>query len=73
MRNLLEKTALFLGYSDYEALIPQDSDKRSEFLKLLNEYSHGTHPDAESNMLTRQEKSLLKSKFKEFEERFKWK
>lgn len=73
MRNLLEKTALFLGYSDYEALIPQDSDKRSEFLKLLNEYSHGTHPDAESNMLTRKEKLLLKSKFKEFEERFKWK
>ena len=73
MRNLLEKTALFLGYSDYEALIPQDSDKRSEFLKLLNEYSHGTHPDAESNMLTRKEKLLLKSKFKEFEKRFKWK
>ncbi|MBW9299147.1 anticodon nuclease [Lactococcus raffinolactis] len=73
MRNLLEKTALFLGYSDYEALIPQDSDKRSEFLKLLNEYSHGTHPDAESNMLTRKEKLLLKSKFNEFEKRFKWK
>ena len=73
MRNLLEKTALFLGYSDYRKLIPEESEDRSKFLKLLNEYSHGTHPDDESYMLPIDQKNLFKEKFEEFKERYHWK
>ena len=72
MRNLLEKTALFLGYSNYQTLIPEESNDRSKFLKLLNEYSHGTHPDSESYMLRNDEKNLFKEKFKEFKETYHW-
>lgn len=72
MRNLLEKTALFLGYSDYQTLIPEESHDRSKFLKLLNEYSHGTHPDSESYMLRNDEKNLFREKFKEFKETYHW-
>ena len=72
MRNLLEKTALFLGYSDYQILIPEESHDRSKFLKLLNEYSHGTHPDSESYMLRNDEKNLFREKFKEFKETYHW-
>lgn len=72
MRNLLEKTALFLGYSDYQTLIPEESNDRSKFLKLLNEYSHGTHPDSESYMLRSDEKNLFREKFKEFKETYHW-
>lgn len=72
MRNLLEKTALFLGYSDYQTLIPEESNDRSKFLKLLNEYSHGTHPDSESYMLRNDEKNLFREKFKEFKETYHW-
>lgn len=73
MRNLLEKTALFLGYSDYRKLIPEESEDRSKFLKLLNEYSHGTHPDDESYMLPIDQKNLFKEKFEEFKKRYHWK
>lgn len=72
MRNLLEKTALFLGYSDYQTLIPEKSNDRIKFLKLLNEYSHGTHPDSESYMLSNDEKNLFREKFKEFKKTYHW-
>lgn len=72
MRNLLEKTALFLGYSDYQTLIPEESNDRNKFLKLLNEYSHGTHPDSESYLLRNDEKNLFREKFKEFKETYHW-
>lgn len=72
MRNLLEKTALFLGYSDYQTLIPEESTDRSKFLKLLNEYSHGNHPDSESYMLRNDEKDLFREKFKEFKATYHW-
>ena len=72
MRNLLEKTALFLGYSDYQTLVPEESNDRMKFLKLLNEYSHGTHPDSESYMLSNDEKNLFREKFKEFKKVYHW-
>ncbi|MGY0173477.1 AAA family ATPase, partial [Lactococcus petauri] len=73
MRNVLEKTALFLGYKDYQDIVPEDYENRDEFLKLLNEYSHGTHPDAESYMLTIDEKNMIIDFLKKFEKRFNWK
>ena len=72
MRNLLEKTALFLGYSDYRELIPMNSENRDEFIKLLNEYSHGTHSDNEPYLLNAKQKFLFKEKFNEFKERYHW-
>lgn len=72
MRNLLEKTALFLGYPEYQMLIPPESNDRGKFLKLLDEYSHGTHPDTESYMLPQDEKTLFKEKFREFKDLYRW-
>lgn len=73
MRNLLEKTALFLGYTNYKELIPDESKNKDEFLKLLAEYSHGTHPDFEVNMLTQREKEIFKEQFEEFTRIYQWK
>lgn len=72
MRNLLEKTALFLGYKNYKELIPMNSQNRGEFIKWLNEYSHGTHSDNESYLLNPKQKFLFKEKFNEFKERYHW-
>jgi hypothetical protein len=70
-RNLLEKTANFLGYSNWYDCI--DNKDRGEFTKLLNLYSHSRLSDLESREIPREEKDLFIDVFNRFIKDFKWK
>ncbi len=70
-RNLLEKTATFLGYSHWSRCI--EGENRIEFMRLLNLYSHSKLSDIESKELTSGDKTLFRETFAMFTQNFKWK
>lgn len=70
-RNLLEKTANFLGYNDWVDCVV--GDKRQEFIKLLNLYSHSRLSDLESREISFQDKTIFQETFNDFNANFKWK
>jgi len=69
-RNLLEKTSNFLGYSNWSDCIL--GEKKQEFIRLLNLYSHSKLSDLESRELSNQNKVLLQETFNAFITNFKW-
>lgn len=69
-RSLLEKTANFLGYGNWDDCII--SDKKDEFARTINIYSHGKLSELEYSELTVQDKELFKSVFESFVKEFKW-
>lgn len=71
MRNLLEKTAHFLGYSSWKELINED-DKDS-YIKRINLYSHSNHSALEVKELEQHEKEFLKRLYGKFILDYKWK
>lgn len=71
MRNLLEKTAHFLGYNSWKDLINED-DKDS-YIKRINIYSHSNHSALEAKELEQHEKELLKRIYEKFILEYKWK
>lgn len=71
MRNLLEKTAHFLGYSSWKDLINED-DKDS-YIKRINLYSHSNHSALDAKELEQYEKEFLKRIYKKFILNYKWK
>ena len=70
MRNLLEKTAHFLGYSSWKDLINED-DKDS-YIKRINLYSHSNHSALEVKELEYYEKEFLKRIYEKFILEYKW-
>lgn len=71
MRNLLEKTAHFLGYDSWKDLI-NENDKDS-YIKRINLYSHSNHSALEVKELEHHEKEFLKRIYKKFISEYKWK
>lgn len=71
MRNLLEKTAHFLGYDSWKDLINEE-DKDS-YIKRINLYSHSNHSALEVKELEHHEKEFLKRIYKKFISEYKWK
>lgn len=69
-RNILEKTANFLGYSHWTDCVAKDN--KQKFIRLLNLYSHGKLSDLESKELSGDDKSLFKEIFDNFMTHFKW-
>lgn len=69
-RNILEKTANFLGYNHWTDCVAKDN--RQKFIKLLNLYSHGKLSDLESRELSGDDKNLFKETFDNFMTHFKW-
>ena len=61
IRNILEKTAIFLGYGKWEDLIPKKKDGTTEFYKkkILNIYSHSDHAGEEGKGLSNDDKETL--------------
>lgn len=72
MRNLLEKTAIFLGYQDWKEL-PFESENLRLFIKLLDNYSHGSHADLDLAVINQSEVEILQEVFTEFMEKYQWK
>lgn len=70
-RNLLEKTANFLGYTHWTDCIPEKNKK--EVSRMLNLYSHSKLSDVESKHLSIADKVLFQETFNAFIEDFKWK
>lgn len=70
LRSLLEKTSNFLGYSNWGDCI--EIDKKQEFIRIINLYSHSRLSDIEYKELTYDDKELFIDTYSKFIEDFKW-
>ncbi len=71
-RTLLEKTANFLGYTDWGECIYKE-ENREEVKRLINLYSHSKLSELESGSLSNADKELFANTFNSFMEDFKYK
>lgn len=71
-RALLEKTANFVGYSDYWSALLDESENKKIFVKQLNLYSHSSLSEIETSKLTSEDTEAFRATFKGFVEKFHW-
>lgn len=73
-RNLLEKTATYLGYSHWTACLVGDPvrDGKEGYISRINNYTHNRFFDLDGRDLPEQEKTMLKVLFEAFETHFNW-
>ena len=71
IRSLLEKTATFLGYENWEDCIPNND--KEEFINIINIYSHGRLDDLEYKDIPEDQKKIVISFFNKFIEDYNWK
>lgn len=74
-RNLLEKTATYLGYKDWSPLLIGEGvseDNRQGYVRRINLYSHNKHSELDNRELEQYEKNMLKLLFGNFMKEFKW-
>lgn len=71
MRNLLEKTAHFLGYESWKDLINEEA--KDSYIKRINLYSHSNYSSLEVKELEHHEKEFLKRIYEKFILEYKWK
>ncbi len=57
LRNILEKTATFLGYKNWRELLPAKS--REAYCRRINLYSHSKHSGEESSIVKEVDKRVL--------------
>ena len=69
-RSLLEKTANFLGYSSIDDCILWDN--KSEYVRIINIYSHGKISELEYNEVQNEHKEIFIECFNKFIENFKY-
>lgn len=75
-RNLLEKTASFLGYNNWGDLLlveGMSDEDRKGYIRFINSASHNKVSDLEAKELKPNEKNLLKLLFEIFKREYKWK
>lgn len=75
LRNVLEKTATFLGYDKWGELVPtdqRDGDNHYE-RRLLNLSSHSKHSGEEVAVLKDDDKNMIKYLMEEIKEKYKFK
>ena len=74
-RNLLEKTATYLGYINWGDLLVGEGiteENRQGYIRRINLYSHNKHSELEYQELIPAEKEMLKLLFSNFIQEFKW-
>ncbi|MFA6832092.1 MAG: AAA family ATPase [Bacteroidaceae bacterium] len=59
LRNILEKTSTFLGYSKWEDLLPQES-RSAYYDRIINLSSHSKHSGEETSIIEENDKRVLK-------------
>ncbi len=69
-RSLLEKTANFLGYTNFENCI--EKDKREGFKRVLHLHSHGKLSELENSRVSNEDRELFKETFNKFIKNFKY-
>ena len=75
-RNLLEKTASFLGYDNWGGLLIVEGmtdEERKAYIRFINLSSHNKISDLEAKELKQNEKNLLKLLFNNFKREYRWK
>lgn len=75
-RNLLEKTANYLGYKNWGDLISVDGmseEDRQGYTRIINLFSHSSISDEEYKGLAQREKNMLKILFDSFIKEYRWK
>lgn len=75
-RNLLEKTASFLGYDNWGDLLIVEGmtdEERKAYIRFINLSSHNKISDLEAKELKQNEKNLLKLLFNNFKREYRWK
>lgn len=74
LRNILEKTSTFLGYSDWgDLLIPVNGDRIAYEKRILNLSSHSKHSAEEIVVLTNDDKNVLRHLISEVSEIYRFK
>lgn len=65
MRNILEKTSIFLGHKNWRDLLPRKSDGSVDphITRIINLYSHSAHAGEEVAELNESDKQVLRSLF----------
>jgi wobble nucleotide-excising tRNase len=65
LRNILEKSATFLGYKNSVELLPKNSDGKPDpyDIRMINISSHSKHSGEEVSILTKEEKKSIKRIF----------
>ena len=74
-RNLLEKTASFLGYDNWGDLLIVEGmtdEERKAYIRFINLSSHNKISDLEAKELKQNEKNLLKLLFNNFKREYRW-
>lgn len=69
-RSLLEKTANFLGKKSFSECVLWE--KKEQYTRVINIYSHGKISEVEPNMVTDEDKSLFQEAFNEFLTNYKY-
>jgi wobble nucleotide-excising tRNase len=59
LRNILEKTSTFLGYTNWEELLPQEA-RSAYYRRILNLSSHSKHHGEESAIIEENDKRVLR-------------
>lgn len=59
LRNILEKTSTFLGYSKWEELLPQEA-RRAYYNRIINLSSHSKHHGEEISVVGENDKNVLR-------------
>lgn len=70
LRNLLEKTATFLGYKKWQDCILEEN--KAAYQRIINLHSHNSHSMEEYKEPTEPEKAMLKKVFEDFLKNYKW-
>lgn len=74
LRNILEKTSTFLGYSDWgDLLIPVKGSRDAYEKRILNLSSHSKHSAEEIVVLTKDDKNVLRHLVNEISEIYRFK
>jgi wobble nucleotide-excising tRNase len=59
LRNILEKTSTFLGYTNWEELLPTEA-RSAYYRRILNLSSHSKHHGEESSIIKENDKKVLR-------------
>lgn len=59
LRNILEKTSTFLGYSKWEELLPRES-RNAYYNRIINLSSHSKHSGEDTSIVEENDKRVLK-------------
>jgi len=62
LRNILEKTSTFLGYSKWKDLLPEDTDgaRDAYYNRIINLSSHSNHHGEEISVISENDKNVLR-------------